>query len=113
MSESSPHLVVLHSAVRGLRRYDPAEAPAIGLEGPVFDRRSQIARATMALVEARGDGTLGGEIAIGVRALRAAGVPRRYAKRAGRMAEEYFFGELGMSSRTPTREPKCRIGVHV
>lgn len=112
MRDQIPHLVVLHSAARCLPGYAPADAPSIGLEGPAFDPRSEFGRATLALADMRGEGTLGAEIAAGAAALRAAGVPRRFAKEARKMAEHYFFGELGLAATTRTREPKCRMATH-
>jgi hypothetical protein len=68
-------------------------APAILLEGPAYDRRTQAGRAARARVSAGGGGTLEAEIEIGVAALEAAGVPRRYRRKARKQAEEYFYGE--------------------
>jgi hypothetical protein len=94
VADAVPFHIVDHSAVRELPGYSAAIAPAITLEGPTYDRGTQAGRAARARLAAGGGGTLEAEIAIGVEALAAAGVPRRYRRQARKQAEAYFYGDV-------------------
>ena len=94
--------------MRELPGYSPAMAPAITLEGPTYDRGTQAGRAARARLAAGGGGTLEAEIAIGVEALGAAGVPRRYRRQARKEAEAYFYGEVQRAE--PVRS--ARLDLH-
>jgi hypothetical protein len=90
------HLIVLHSAVRGLAGYSRHEAPSILLEGSSMARETEHGRAVTAQLTRR-HGTLEEAIDAAAFALSAAGLPKGITRQARAACEDYFYRRLDLT----------------
>jgi hypothetical protein len=90
------HLLVLHSAVRGLAGYSRHEAPSILLEGSSMARNTEHGRAITAQLTRR-HGTLAEAIDAAAFALSAAGLPKGITRQARAACEDYFYRRLDLT----------------
>jgi hypothetical protein len=94
------HLIVLHSAVRGVAGYSRHEAPSMLMDGSSIARDTEHGRAITAQLTRR-QGTLGDAIDAGIFALGAAGLSKGIRRQARAACEDYFYNRLSL---TPSRE---------
>jgi hypothetical protein len=93
MGGMGDHLIVSHSAVRGLAGYSRHDAPSIFLDGTSLDRETEHGRAVTAQITRR-QNTLGEALDAAVFALSAAELPKAIRRQAREACEDYFYNEL-------------------
>jgi hypothetical protein len=94
------HLIVLHSAVRGVAGYSRHEAPSMLMDGSSTARDTEHGRAITAQLTRR-QGTLEEAIDAGIFALGAAGLSKGIRRQARAACEDYFYNRLSL---TPSHE---------
>jgi hypothetical protein len=97
----SAHHIVQDAAVRNLEGYSYSQSPAVSLSNSAHARASATQNVTSNAIR----GTLGKEMAVARSALIAAGLTPREVNQAMREARGYFYGILGYTPSTQTREP--------
>lgn len=94
------HLIVMHSAVRGLKGYSRHDAPSILLDGSSLARATEHGRVVTAQLT-REHRTLEEAIASGAFVLGAAGLSKGIRRQAREACEDYFFTQLELSPSQP------------
>ncbi len=90
------HLIVMHSAVRGVPGYNRHDAPSILLDGVSLSRETEHGRAVTAQMNRR-QGTLAEAIDAGAVALSAAGLDKSIRRQAREACEDYFYSRLELT----------------
>jgi hypothetical protein len=90
------HLIVMHSAVRGVPGYNRHDAPSILLDGSSLSVETEHGRAVTAQMNRR-QGTLAEAIDAGGVALSAAGLERSIRRQAREACEDYFYRRLELT----------------